>query len=69
MIALIEANAGVAVAPRGLRIPPSLGRLTVSGIDLRRTVYVYGVAGRQRTTVGSALLKMLRGADWTRYGS
>lgn len=69
LIALIEANAGVAVAPRGLRIPPSLGRLTVSGIDLRRTVYVYGVAGRQRTTVGSALLKMLRGADWTRYGS
>ena len=34
---------------------------------LRRTVYLYGVAGRQRTPVASAVLKMLRAADWSRY--
>jgi hypothetical protein len=33
-------------------------------MELRRTVYLYGVAGRQRTAAASAMLKMLRAADW-----
>jgi hypothetical protein len=41
----------------------------VSGIELRRTVYLYGVAGRQRTAVASAILKMLRAADWSHHAS
>ncbi len=36
----------------------------VNGVELRRSVYLYGVAGRQRTPVASAILKMLRAADW-----
>jgi len=38
-----------------------------NGVELRRTVYLYGVAGRQRTPMASAILKMLRAADWSRY--
>ena len=69
LITLIEADFGIAFAPRSLRTPPSLARVPVSQIDLSRTVYAYGVAGRQRTAVGSAMLKMVRAADWSRYAN
>ena len=36
----------------------------VDGLDSRRTVHLYGVAGRERTAVASAVMRMLRGADW-----
>lgn len=69
LLSLIEIDAGIALAPRSLPLPPTVARKPLTGIDLRRTVSVYGVAGRQRTTVGSTLLKMLRAADWSRYAS
>jgi DNA-binding transcriptional LysR family regulator len=67
LIALIEGGVGVAVLPGSISIPATLARLAVNGIDLRRTLYVYGVAGRQRSAVASAILKMLRAADWSHY--
>jgi DNA-binding transcriptional LysR family regulator len=66
LIRLLEAGLGVAIVPGSTSIPPTLARSTLNGIDLRRTVYVYGVAGRQRSAVASALLKMVRAADWSR---
>jgi hypothetical protein len=38
----------------------------VEELDLSRTIYLYGVAGRQRTAVASTLMKMLRACDWSR---
>src|SRR5262245_56170128 len=67
--ALIEADFVVAFAPRSMQTPAALAKVPVSEIELSRTVYVYGVAGRQRTAVASAMLKMLRAADWSRYCS
>jgi DNA-binding transcriptional LysR family regulator len=67
--ALIEADFGVAFAPRSMQTPAALAKVPVSEIGLSRTVYVYGVAGRQRTAVAAAMLKMLRAADWSRYCS
>jgi DNA-binding transcriptional LysR family regulator len=64
LLALIDANLGIAMAPRSLRGPNGARRLPVEGIDLSRTVYLYGVAGRQRTAVASAMYKMLRARDW-----
>jgi DNA-binding transcriptional LysR family regulator len=64
---LIEAGFGIALAPRSMRTPADLAKVPVSEIELSRTVYVYGVAGRQRTAVAGAMLKMLRAADWSRY--
>jgi DNA-binding transcriptional LysR family regulator len=69
LLALIEANLGVGLVPRSSLSPPSLARVPVSGSELRRTVYLYGVAGRQRTAVASALMKMLRAGDWSRYAA
>jgi DNA-binding transcriptional LysR family regulator len=65
LIALLEAGFGVAIAPRSLRTAATLTRVPVNGLELSRTVYVYGVAGRQRTPVAATMLKMLRAYDWS----
>jgi len=41
-------------------------RIAVDGVEIKRTVHLYGVAGRQRTAVASAMMKMLRAYDWSR---
>jgi DNA-binding transcriptional LysR family regulator len=69
LVTLVEADLGVAFVPRSLARPETLGHAPVEGIELHRTVYLYGVAGRQRTAVGSTIFKMLRAADWSRYAS
>jgi DNA-binding transcriptional LysR family regulator len=69
LISLLEAGLGVALVPRSTQSPPSLMRIGVTDMDVRRTIYLYGVAGRQRTTVAAAMMKMLRAYDWSRYGA
>lgn len=63
-IELLEADIGIAVVPDTASIPPTLKRASVDGLDARRTINLYGVAGRERTAVASAVMRMLRGADW-----
>jgi DNA-binding transcriptional LysR family regulator len=65
LIALIETDLGVAFAPRS-SCPRTLKRAPVKGMEMQRTVYLYGVAGRERTAVASAILKLLRATDWSR---
>ena len=60
---------GIAFFPRSTTSPPNLVRVKVEGLELNRTVYLYGVAGRQRTAVGTTLMKMLRACDWSRYAA
>jgi hypothetical protein len=67
LIELLEADIGIAVVPDTSTIPPTLKRATVEGLDARRTVHLYGVAGRERTAVASAVMRMLRGADWQQF--
>jgi len=67
LIELLEAEIGVAVIPDTSPIPQTLKRTTVEGLDARRTVHLYGVAGRERTAVASAVMRMLRGADWRQH--
>lgn len=64
LIELVEADIGIAMMPRTSPVPESLKRTSVAGLDARRTVSLYGVAGRQRTAVANAVMRMLRGADW-----
>jgi DNA-binding transcriptional LysR family regulator len=64
LIELVEADVGIAVMPLTSPIPATLKRAPVGGLDARRTVQLYGVAGRERTAVASAIMRMLRGADW-----
>ncbi|VIO70025.1 LysR family transcriptional regulator [Bradyrhizobium ivorense] len=67
LIQLLEADIGIAVIPQTSMIPETLKRLAVHGLDSRRTVHLYGVAGRQRTAVASAVMRMLRGTDWQQF--
>jgi len=69
LIELVEANLGVALLPNSVPTPPSLKRAGVGGLDCRRTVQLYGVAGRERTAVANAVMKMLRSADWSRFSA
>ena len=64
LIELVEADLGVAMVPHTSLVPERLTRAVVAGLDARRTVSLYGVAGRQRTAVANAVMRMLRGADW-----
>jgi DNA-binding transcriptional LysR family regulator len=65
LIKLIEADIGVALVPLSATAPDTLKRARLNGLDLERTVQLYGVAGRERTAVASAVMKMMRGADWS----
>jgi DNA-binding transcriptional LysR family regulator len=69
LITLVEAGFGFAMIPRSDAVPATITRMTVNGIDLRRSVYLYGVAGRERTAVASTFLKLVRAADWSSYGN
>jgi DNA-binding transcriptional LysR family regulator len=66
LIALIEASMGVAIVPRSAARSGPLKHAAIKGLDINRTVFLYGVAGRQRTAVASAIMKMLRGANWAK---
>ena len=56
---------GVAFVPNSTKIAPTLTRIQVSDVTLERTIFLYGVAGRQRTAVAGAMMKMLRAYDWS----
>jgi DNA-binding transcriptional LysR family regulator len=61
---LLESNFGIGIAPRSSVLSMKSKQLDLDGLMIERTVYVYGVAGRQRSTAASTLIKMLRAADW-----
>ena len=66
VVALIEANVGVSILPESAPGSERLVRIPLSGLELTRTVYVYAVAGRERSPASAALIKLLRAADWAR---
>jgi DNA-binding transcriptional LysR family regulator len=63
---LVAQGFGIAFVPQSTSIVAPVLRTTVAGFDFQRTIFLYGVAGRQRTPVANLLMKMLRGADWSR---
>jgi hypothetical protein len=67
--AFLDQGLGVAFAPQSVSFSEQVKRILVTGLDLRRTVSLNGVAGRQRTPVANMLMKMLRAGDWSRYAS
>jgi DNA-binding transcriptional LysR family regulator len=67
LIELLEADIGIAVMPQTSPIPETLKRIALGRLDARRTIHLYGVAGRERTAVASAVMRLLRGANWQEY--
>jgi DNA-binding transcriptional LysR family regulator len=66
LMQMLEAGFGVAIVPSSSSRFPSLLRVSIMGLDLQRTVYLYGVAGRERTPVASAAMKLLRACNWSK---
>ena len=64
LMRLVAADFGISIMPESTTTPEPLKRMRVNGLDMTRTVRLYGVAGRQRTAVATAILKLLRSADW-----
>jgi DNA-binding transcriptional LysR family regulator len=64
---LLEAGFGVGIAPVSSITSANIRHIPLDGLNLSRTVSVYGVAGRQRSTAANTLIKMLRAADWSMY--
>jgi DNA-binding transcriptional LysR family regulator len=65
LVTLLGAKVGAAVAPASLADRGRLVRIPVRDLGIRRTVCLYGVAGRQRTAAANAVLKVLRALDWS----
>jgi DNA-binding transcriptional LysR family regulator len=66
--ALVLANVGIGLAPSSALRSPTLKHIACPTLELRRTVAVYSVAGRQRTREASALLNLMRSGDWSGAG-
>jgi DNA-binding transcriptional LysR family regulator len=64
LIAMLEANLGVGMLPESAPVSDKIKRLPLDGVDFNRTIFCYGVAGRQRSAAAATLIKMLRAADW-----
>ena len=64
MATLVAAGLGVAIAPRSFPRSESLAAMPIEGLDLRRTVSVFGAAGRPRSAPATTLINLLRAADW-----
>ena len=67
LIALLEADLGIAIVPRSTARSERLRRMPVKGLEVERTIAVFGIAGRRRSPATTTLLNLLRAADWSRY--
>lgn len=67
--ALIAARLGVAILPASAMNATRVRHVSYSALDLRRTVAIYSVAGRARSREASALLNLVRAADWSALSS
>lgn len=64
---LLSCSGGVAIVPSSAPQRDGVAHIPIEGLDLSRTIWVYGVAGRQHSAAVAATLRMLRGSDWTAY--
>jgi hypothetical protein len=51
--------------PETARSGNNLRGVAIDGLDLRRPVSLYAVAGRERSVAATGLMKLLRAADWS----
>jgi DNA-binding transcriptional LysR family regulator len=69
LAALLGSNAGIAIVPMSTAVHHRLKLAKVGKLELRRSVAVYAVAGRERSPAATALIKLLRAGDWSGYGT
>jgi DNA-binding transcriptional LysR family regulator len=65
-VALAKAGVGVGFLPECIRLPENVGRVAVADADFPRSILLTTVAGRPRSPAATALVSLLRAADWSR---
>jgi len=65
--AVIASGLGVGIVPHttAARVGDHLVGLPIAGLDLKRTVSLFAVAGRRYSTAAAGLIRLARSADWT----
>ena len=67
LLALLQSNFGVTIAPKSAFIPSTLRRIPVNGLAIKRTVFVYTVAGRPWPAPAATFIKQIAAADWSAH--
>jgi DNA-binding transcriptional LysR family regulator len=67
LVKLLESDLGIGIVPVSAARSGTVETIPIEGLELARTVHVYGVAGRQRSAAATTLIKMLRAANWSAY--
>lgn len=65
LVTLLSAGVGAAMVPDSLPDHGRLTRIPITDLGVRRTVCLYGVAGRQRSAPATAIMTLLRASDWS----
>ena len=66
LMKLTESGLGISILPKSTATGAEATRLPIEDLALSRTVFLYGIAGRQRSAIASTMAKLLRAADWSR---
>ena len=69
LITLIEANLGVGMLPESTAKTERICVIDVEDLNFKRTIYLYAVAGRQRSAAASALIRLMRAGDWSAHAA
>lgn len=64
LLALLESNVGVAIAPSILPRSAVLRAVRIEGLNMQCGVNLYAVIGRQYSPAAAALIQLLRTANW-----
>jgi DNA-binding transcriptional LysR family regulator len=66
LMKLMESGVGISILPRSTATSAEAKRVPIDDLGLNRTLYLYGIAGRQRSAIASTMAKLLRAADWAK---
>jgi DNA-binding transcriptional LysR family regulator len=67
LMKLTESGIGISILPKSTATgSEATRRVPIADLALSRTIFLYGIAGRQRSAIASTMAKLLRAADWSR---
>ena len=66
LMQLMECGVGISILPRSAVTSAGAKHIPIDDLGLNRTLYLYGIAGRQRSAIASTMAKLLRAADWAK---
>lgn len=69
LMKLTESGVGISILPRSTATGTEAKRIPIDDLNLSRTVFLCGIAGRQRSAIASTMAKLLRAADWTKVSA